>query len=91
MVADLRRLRHFTAVAEAGGFTAAATTAHLSQQALSTSVRQLETELGVDLFVRTGRRAVLTPAGRALLAEARPLLTAARTVDQRVRAAAASP
>ncbi len=91
MVADLRRLRHFTAVAEAGGFTAAVTTAHLSQQALSTSVRQLETELGVDLFVRTGRRAVLTPAGRALLAEARPLLAAARTVDQRVRAAAASP
>ncbi|MCV7191742.1 LysR family transcriptional regulator [Mycolicibacterium brumae] len=86
-MADLRRLRQFTAVAETGSFTAAAAGLHLSQQALSASVRQLEAELGVTLFSRAGRRIALTAAGRALLAESRPLLAAAETVGQRVRSA----
>lgn len=87
VLADLRRLRQFTAVAEAGTFTAAAAGLHLSQQALSASVRQLESDLGVTLFSRAGRRISLTPAGRVLLAESRPLLAAAATVGQRVRSA----
>lgn len=87
VVVDLRRLRQFVAVAETGGFTAAAGTLHLSQQALSASIRQLETELGVTLFSRIGRRIELTAAGHALLTESRPLLAAAATVGQRVRAA----
>lgn len=86
---DLRRLQHFVAVAEVESFTKAAVHLHLSQQALSSSVRQLETELATPVFHREGRRISLTPAGRALLREARPLLAAARTVGEHVRAAAA--
>ncbi|MDO2356285.1 LysR substrate-binding domain-containing protein [Mycobacterium avium] len=88
MLRDLRRLEQFVGVAEAGSFTAAAAHLHLSQQALSSSVSQLEKDLGVALFTRTGRRITLTVAGRALLTEARPLLAAARTVDEHVRSAA---
>lgn len=87
MVPDLRRLQHFVAAAEAGGITAAARQLHLSQQALSSSVRLLEAELGVALFTREGRRITLTPGGTALLREARPLLAAARAVGEHVRAA----
>lgn len=85
---DLRRLQQFVAAAEVCNFTAAAARLHLSQQALSSAVRQLESEFGVDLFRREGRRIALTAAGAALLVEARPLLAAARTVGDHVRAAA---
>ncbi|MGV9796694.1 LysR family transcriptional regulator [Mycobacterium sp. NPDC003449] len=85
---DLRRLRHFIAVAEAGGFTTAAAGLHLSQQALSSSVRQLEKEMAATLFVREGRRVLLTRAGELLLDEGRTLLAAARTVAHRVERAA---
>lgn len=90
MVHDLRRLRQFVTVAEAGSFTGAAELLHLSQQALSSSVRQLETELGTTLFVRVGRRISLTPGGETLVREARPLLAAARTLDDHVRTAGSS-
>lgn len=86
---DLRRLRHFVAVAEAGSFTGAATALHLSQQALSSSVRQLEKELAATLFVREGRRVSLTRAGQLLLAEGRTLPAAAHTVADHVHRAAA--
>lgn len=87
---DLRRLAHFVAVAEASGFTSAARQLHLSQQALSSSVKQLEKEIGATLLVRSGRRISLTPAGQTLLDEGRSLLAAARTVTQHTRAAATS-
>ncbi|ART69392.1 LysR family transcriptional regulator [Mycobacterium dioxanotrophicus] len=87
-IPDLRRLRHFIAVAEAGGFTRAADELHLSQQALSSSVAQLEKELATTLFVREGRRVALTRAGELLRSEGRVLLAAARTVSERVRQAA---
>lgn len=86
---DLRRLRHFIAVAEGGGFTRAAETMHLSQQALSSSVQQLEKELGATLFAREGRRVSLTRAGQMLLAEGRTLLAAAHTVADHVQRTAA--
>lgn len=89
VIPDLRRLQQFIAVAEAGSFTGAAVELHLSQQALSSSVRQLESELGTTLFHREGRRISLTPAGRALLHEGRPLLAAAHTIGDHVRLAAA--
>lgn len=85
---DLRRLRHFVAVADGGGFTRAAEVLHLSQQALSSSVQQLEKELGAELFVREGRRAVLTRAGQLLLDEGKSLLAAAQTVTEHVHRAA---
>lgn len=87
-VPDLRRLSQFVAVAEAGGFTRAAGLLHVSQQALSSSVQQLEREVGTPLLVRAGRRITLTPAGQTLLDEGRPLLAAARTLTRHTRAAA---
>ncbi|MDR3662550.1 MAG: LysR family transcriptional regulator [Mycobacterium sp.] len=87
---DLRRLQQFLAVAEAGGFTRAAEQLHLSQQALSSSIRQLEKELGVTLFEREGRRVALTPAGRQLRSDARGLLAAAHTVADHVQRAASA-
>jgi DNA-binding transcriptional LysR family regulator len=87
-ISDLRRLSHFVAVVDASGFTRAASQLHLSQQALSSSVRQLEKEMGAALLVRSGRRITLTPAGQTLLDEGRTLLAAAQTVAQHTRAAA---
>lgn len=86
---DLRKLEQFVTAAEAGSFTKAAAQLHLTQQALSSSVRQLENDLGVALFDRDGRRIVLNRAGHTLLDEARPLLAAARAVGDHVRASAA--
>lgn len=88
VIPDLRRLQHFIAVAESASFTRAASQLHLSQQAVSSSIRQLETELGTTLFDRDGRHISLTSAGAALLREARPLLAAARTVVAHTRTAA---
>lgn len=87
-IPDLRRLAHFVAVVEAAGFTRAAERLHISQQALSSSVRQLENDIGAPLLVRAGRRITLTSAGRILFDEGRTLLAAASTITQHTRAAA---
>lgn len=71
---DLRRLGHFLAVVDHGGFTAASREVPVSQPALSLAVKELEAELGVELIVRTGRRIRLTPAGEALVGPARQAL-----------------
>ncbi|WP_330451885.1 MULTISPECIES: LysR family transcriptional regulator [unclassified Streptomyces] len=71
---EIRQLRHFMAVVTHGSFTAAARAELIVQSALSTSVRNLERELGAELFDRTGRQVVLTEAGRALLPAARTVL-----------------
>ena len=66
---DFRRIEQFVAVAEAGTLAAAAEQLFLTQQALSTAIRKLEAELGVDLFDRSGRTLALTAAGQALVDE----------------------
>jgi DNA-binding transcriptional LysR family regulator len=71
---DLRRLGMFLAVAEHGGFTRAAQASFVSQPALSLAVKELEAELGADLFYRLGRQVTLTPAGVALVGPARQVL-----------------
>ncbi|PRY11177.1 LysR family transcriptional regulator [Kineococcus rhizosphaerae] len=84
----LRRLEYFVAVAEQRSFSAAARTLHTAQPPLSTQVRALERELGAELFDRTGRTPELSPAGRALLPEARRILAAydrLATTAQRAR------
>jgi DNA-binding transcriptional LysR family regulator len=64
---DLRRLRYFVVVASERNFTRAAERLHIAQPALSRQVRQLESELGVELLHRTTHSVELTDAGRELL------------------------
>ncbi|MBY8878901.1 LysR family transcriptional regulator [Actinacidiphila acidipaludis] len=85
---DLRKLRYFLAVAERLHFGRAALDLRISQPALSRQVRQLEHDIGTDLFVRTSREVTLTPAGEQLLEDGRHLLAAARRAGERARRAA---
>jgi LysR family transcriptional regulator, carnitine catabolism transcriptional activator len=85
---DSNRLRHFVAVVDHGGFTAAAHAVYVSQPALSLAVKELEAELGVALFVRSGRRVQLTSAGAALLEPARQVLRDLQTGQAAVEAVA---
>src|SRR6202030_1610983 len=69
---ELRHLRYFIAVAEAGSLTvAAARKLHTSQPSLSRQIRDLEHEVGAQLLTRRARGIELTPAGRAFLEHAR--------------------
>lgn len=61
------QLRSFHAAAQLGGFTAAAKALQISQPTITTQVRALEAEYGVELFVRSGRNVVLTSVGEELL------------------------
>ena len=70
----IRQMRAFVAVAQTGGFSAAAKRLHLTQSALSMLVRALEGEMGVVLFERTTRVVKLTDAGRDFLPTADRLL-----------------
>ena len=71
---EVRHVRYFLAVAEAGNFTRAAERSYVAQSALSEQVARLEAEIGAKLFHRTSRQVTLTPVGEAF----RPL--AARIV-----------
>lgn len=82
---DIRQLRVFLAVAEERSFTRAAERLHLAQQGVSASVRRLETQVGVALFVRDTRSVALTPAGEALVDGARAVIAAADEAVARVR------
>ena len=70
MEPNVRLLRYFLAVADAGTFTAAAEVLHVSQPALSQQIRKLEGELGFTLFQRGTRHVTLTPHGRDLISSA---------------------
>jgi len=72
---DLKQLEYFRHVAELGSFTRAASFLSVVQPALSRQVRQLEIELGQNLFDRNGRGVVLTDAGTRLLEHTRGILT----------------
>lgn len=61
----LRQIRLFLQIAESGGLTAAGAVLGLSQPAMSKSLAELEDLLGVALFIRLGRRLMLTPEGHA--------------------------
>jgi DNA-binding transcriptional LysR family regulator len=76
---ELRHLRYFVAVAEELHFRRAAERLHVAQPAVSEQIRKLEQELGVRLFDRTQRSVGLTPAGVALLGEARLVLRRAES------------
>lgn len=70
----LRQLEYLVAVADHLNFRRAAEAVHVSQPALSTQIRQLETTLGVTLFERDRRKVVTTDAGALAAARARHIL-----------------
>jgi len=68
---DVRQLRYFLAIVDYDGFGRASEQLHISQPSLSQAIASLERELGVDLFHRVGRRAILSAAGEQLVGHAR--------------------
>jgi DNA-binding transcriptional LysR family regulator len=84
---ELRQLRYFVAVAEELHFRRAAERLYVSQPSVSEQIRTLEAELGLRLFDRNRRGVALTPAGEALLNDARDLLARADRASERARAA----
>src|SRR6202048_706940 len=83
---ELRHLRYFVAVAEAGSLTvAAARRLHTSQPSLSRQIRDLENEVGAQLLTRRARGIELTPAGRTFLDHARLVLSQAEAASEAAR------
>jgi LysR family hca operon transcriptional activator len=86
---ELRHLRYFVAVAEAGSLTVAAERKlHTAQPSLSRQIRDLEYEVGVQLMSRSVHGIELTAAGRAFLDHARLALTQAEAAAEAARRAA---
>jgi DNA-binding transcriptional LysR family regulator len=90
---ELRHLRYFIVVAEELNFRRAAERVHIDQTPLSRTIRDLEEQLGVQLFVRAPRKLHLTPAGLRLLKDALKIFIrierayrAVRETDARFRA-----
>ncbi|MFI6283923.1 LysR family transcriptional regulator [Streptomyces sp. NPDC051018] len=86
---DTRLLRYFAAVAEEGNLTRAAERLYVSQPALTKQIRQLETQLGAELFVRSRAGMSLTGAGEALVEHTGAVLTAWETALRATRGAEA--
>src|SRR5271168_848197 len=86
MEMELRHLRYFVAIAEAGSLTvAAALKLHTSQPSLSRQIRDLENEVGAQLLTRKARGIELTPAGRVFLDHARSVLSQVEAAGEAAR------
>jgi LysR family nitrogen assimilation transcriptional regulator len=77
---NLRALRYFVAIADAGSLTAAAAAVNVAQPALTRQLRELEADLGVQLLLRLPRGVRLTPAGVTLYESAQRMLAEAARV-----------
>jgi DNA-binding transcriptional LysR family regulator len=82
---SLDQLSYFVAVAEEGNIGRAARRLHISQPPLTRQIRQLESELGVELFLRTPRGVQLLPAGQALLPRVRRVLAEVVALGESLR------
>lgn len=82
---DLRQIRYFITVASEKTFSRAASKLHMTQPPLSTSVANLEKEMGVSLFERTSQGVKLTEAGEYLYQAGTRLLQEAEEMERRLR------
>ena len=82
---EVRHLRLVSAVADLGSLTRAGERLHLTQSALSHQLRDIESRLGAALFLRIGKRLVLTPAGERLLESAKDLLERLEQTERDIR------
>ena len=83
---ELRHLRYFVAVADAGSLTVAATRKlNTSEPSLGRQIRDLEDEVGAQLLNRRARGIELTPAGRAFLDHARSVLSQVEAATEAAR------
>jgi len=80
---EIYQLHSFMAVSETGNLTRAAQKMNISQSALSSQIKALEEELGVELFIRQPRGMVLSKMGNELLSEARAIVQASQKMKQK--------
>src|SRR3954463_9629798 len=78
---NLRQLRYVVATADHGTMTAAAQALFVAQPALSRAIRELERELGIELFARAGRGVALTESGEQIVRYARDALQAVDAIE----------
>lgn len=83
---NLQQLRHFVVLSETGNFHKAAAQLHMTQPPLSASIRRLESDLGVVLFIRDAKGVKLTAAGVSVLDQARSALFYVQQVRDVARA-----
>src|ERR1700749_1139948 len=86
---SLDQLRTFIAAVDEGSFSAAARKLLRAQSVVSETVSNLEDQIGVPLFDRSGRYPKLTPAGVVLLADARSIITRVDLLKGRAQSMAA--
>jgi LysR family transcriptional regulator, hca operon transcriptional activator len=82
---ELRHLRYFVVVADAGSLRVAAQKLNTSQPSLGRQIRDLEDEVGAQLLTRSARGIELTPAGRAFLEHARTVLSQVEAATEAAR------
>ena len=85
MELEIRHLKLVRAVTTAGSLTGAGSVLNLTQSALSHQLRDIESRLGAALFLRVGKRMMLTPAGERLLRSAEEVLEAIERTEDSIR------
>lgn len=88
---DIKHLRYFVAIVEAGSMSGAASRIGVAQPSLSEHVKNLEYELGSELFTRTSKGVCITLAGEILLTRAEEILAAVESAKEEVRQSGTEP